>query len=191
MCFRGQRNPDIPFQGCDVRVDFRAFTVASTNGFLRVLKTNVTVKISPILVQRFNLEPKEVEVSAVWDTGAMATVICQRIANELGLIPITKRKVCTANSTRIANVYMVDILLPNRVYISSVEVTDMPDTLDCDMLIGMDIFRFGDASITNANKKTVFSFRVPPNYKHIDYTAEAARIREKRVRRRKHKAKKR
>ena len=42
---------------------------------------------------------------------------------------------------------------------------------DCDLLIGMDIIRFGDFSVTTNNGKTIFSFRTP-SIKHIDFVKE-------------------
>jgi hypothetical protein len=40
-----------------------------------------------------------------------------------------------------------------------------------DILIGMDIITLGDFAITNANHRTVVSFRIPPDTKHIDFVA--------------------
>ena len=40
-----------------------------------------------------------------------------------------------------------------------------------DALIGMDIIAAGDLAITNANGKTVVSYRIPPDAFHIDYVA--------------------
>jgi hypothetical protein len=39
-----------------------------------------------------------------------------------------------------------------------------------DVIIGMDILRHGDMAVTNSGGITVFSFRVPPDNKHIDFT---------------------
>jgi len=77
----------------------------------------------------------------------------------------------------------VDILLPNNVAIPNVHVTEALNLGEYDILIGMDIITIGDFSITNANKMTVFSFRIPPYYKHTDYVKEAGKIQTKKKRR--------
>ena len=41
------------------------------------------------------------------------------------------------------------------------------------MLIGMNVITIGDFSVSNVDKKTVFSFRIP-SVKRIDYVKEAA-----------------
>jgi len=43
---------------------------------------------------------------------------------------------------------------------------------DFDFIIGMNILRMGDMALTNANNKTVFSFRVPPAEAHINFVDE-------------------
>jgi len=42
-----------------------------------------------------------------------------------------------------------------------------------DIIIGMDILTQGDLAITNHDHRTVVSFRVPPDSKHIDYVLAA------------------
>ena len=48
----------------------------------------------------------------------------------------------------------------------------LADTYDIDVLIGMDVIKYGDFSITNTNGKTTFSFRTP-SIKEIDYLKES------------------
>jgi len=170
-------------------LDFKAFTLKSNNGYIRVLKTPILIRPAKILIDTYNVKYQELEINAIWDTGASRTVICEKIANKLSLISTTKTKVQTANGERISNVYTVDILLPNKISIEDIEVTDMPDIMGGEMLIGMDVINIGDFTITNADKKTVFSFRIPPNYKHIDYVADAKKIMDKRKRRHSHRKK--
>jgi hypothetical protein len=51
-------------------------------------------------------------------------------------------------------------------------VAEVPQlTGNADILIGMDIITIGDFSITNVDKKTVFTFRFP-SIKTIDYVEE-------------------
>lgn len=65
---------------------------------------------------------------------------------------------------------MVDILFPNRLLFQGISVMEFSGGQDFDVIIGMDILRTGDMAITNAQNHTVFSFRVPSDTKHIDFT---------------------
>ena len=69
----------------------------------------------------------------------------------------------------------MDFGLPNGVTIKNILVScaDLGD--DIDVLIGMDIIRHGDFSITNINNRTTFSFRTP-SIKEIDYVEESKNI---------------
>lgn len=108
---------------------------------------------------------------ALWDTGATASVITQKIVDELGLKPIGMTKVHTAShSDIIAEVYLVSIFLPNTVAIPNIKVTKGNIT-GHDMLIGMDIISQGDFAITYNEGKTTFSFRVPSSTE-IDFVQQ-------------------
>jgi hypothetical protein len=59
-----------------------------------------------------------------------------------------------------SNVYSVNLYLPNQVVIPKISVAEgIPN--NCDMLIGMDVIKFGDFAVTNYNGRTTFSFRMP------------------------------
>ena len=68
-----------------------------------------------------------------------------------------------------APLYYVDIILPGGLMSPNMEVTEFSGTQDFDFIIGMNILRQGDMSITNAGNKMYFSFRMPPDSLHIDY----------------------
>ncbi|MGI6475657.1 MAG: retropepsin-like aspartic protease [Candidatus Dojkabacteria bacterium] len=108
------------------------------------------------------------ELKAIWDTGASHTCITEKLAQELKLIPISKRDTNTAGGIKIVNVYIVDIQLPNKLIIPSIQVSavNLPNTADA--LIGMDIIGLGDFSVTNYQGNTVFSLRIP-SCREIDY----------------------
>ena len=129
------------------------------------------------------LEQRPARVSAVWDTGATGTAVSARIAQSLGLRPIAKTEARAVNATEIVNVYSIDVMLPNGVGILNVRAIEAQNLGEFDVLLGMDIIGLGDFAITNADNQTWFSFRVPPDIKHIDYTADAEAIRAKRERR--------
>ncbi len=73
--------------------------------------------------------------------------------------------------------FLVNIYLPNKVAITNARVTLGQQLPDADILIGMDVICRGDFAVTNAGGITKFSYR-NPSIEHIDYTAEAAALRE-------------
>lgn len=139
-------------------MNFSAFTISS-NGLLNTIKTNVEIKMND----------KVISVSAIWDTGATQTCISTHIVKELGLTAIGYETVHTANGITDVGQYIVDVVLPNRINVKGARVNEFTGGPSIDMLIGMDIISKGDLSITNANGKTVVSFRYPPDIYHIDY----------------------
>ena len=100
-----------------------------------------------------------VVVKAIWDTGAYGSVISPKVAQELGLIPVGVKPIQTANGTYEAYAYVVDMMLPNKLVIRGVEVSES-DLKVCDALIGMDIISMGDMKVTN-RPTTKFIFRIP------------------------------
>lgn len=101
----------------------------------------------------------------VWDTGATGSVITSDVVQSLGLVPTGIVTVQGVNSIVDVPTYLVDIVLPNNLRVSSVVVTE------CDIgsagadkvhgLIGMDIILMGDMSISNGEGKTLFTFAYP------------------------------
>ena len=148
---------------------FHAFTLKSHSGFLSMLKTD-TLVLSTVRDSNKALVPKLWR--GLWDTGASKSSITQRIVDDLSLIPVGNTNISTANGIVTVNTYFVDFGLPNGVTVKNVLVScaDLGD--DIDILIGMDIIRHGDFSITNVNGKTTFSFRTP-SMQEIDYVQEA------------------
>jgi hypothetical protein len=67
----------------------------------------------------------------------------------------------TASGVEDSETYMVNVGLPNQVGFMSVKVSKAKLGDAVDVLIGMDIITSGDFSITNQNRNTIFSFRVP------------------------------
>lgn len=110
----------------------------------------------------------KVIVNAIWDTGATHSCISSRLAKELKLVPNSKISTNTAAGLKISDIYTVDIELPNRVIIPSVQVAgiDLIDSVDA--LIGMDIISEGDFAVNSYNGTTSFSFRLPSCHK-VDY----------------------
>ena len=66
--------------------------------------------------------------------------------------------------------YLINVILPNRVGIGTLRVTEVAIS-QADVLIGMDVIRHGDLAISNYNGRTIFSFRVP-SIEEIDFVRE-------------------
>jgi hypothetical protein len=98
--------------------------------------------------------------NAVWDTGATHSVITSKIVQDLNLQPIGITIVHTANGPTHQKQYMVNYYLPNKVMIPMLRVTEAP-LYGIDILIGMDIISQGDFVVTNYQKKTTLTFRMP------------------------------
>jgi predicted aspartyl protease len=107
--------------------------------------------------------PRVFHFRALWDTGAMGSVISANVINLLGLTPVGRTKVFHANGESFVNVYLVNILLPNNVGFSTLTVTE-GILSSIDVLIGMDIISQGDFTITASLQKTRFSFQIPSTH---------------------------
>lgn len=107
--------------------------------------------------------------TAVWDTGAMTSVITPALAAKLGLHSLGIVKMQHANGESLVNTYMINLLLPNKMEVSTLLVMEGAMT-DADVLIGMDIITLCDFAITNKGGKTTFSFDIPSTRK-TDYQA--------------------
>lgn len=152
-------------------VPVRCLTVRS-NGVLRAIKTSVEFApafVPPAAAPASNQLKRFI---AIWDTGATASAISQRVVDACDLKPIGMAEVNTANGVAHANVYLVAMMLPSGVGFPSVKVT-LADLGADDCLIGMDIISRGDFAITNRGGRTVFSFRTP-SLQHIDFGARPA-----------------
>ena len=121
-------------------------------------------------IQKGIPHPTIKKFKAIWDTGAVSSVISTSVVSALNLKPTGKTRVLHANGDAIVNTYTVNILLPNNVAFPSLPVTEgiLGDT---DVLIGMDIISRGDFSITASQGKTKFSFQIPSTH-DVDYVKE-------------------
>ena len=117
--------------------------------------------------------PRTIEsFQAVWDTGATNTAIASSVVSKLKLAPISFTKVGTGGGQVDAPVYLINVVLPNNVILTNVQVTELPALANCDVLVGMDIITQGDFAITHMNGQTSFSFRMPPS-QHIDFVPDS------------------
>lgn len=112
---------------------------------------------------------KIVKTKCLVDTGCRGCAVRKEFArNTLGLVESHKSNSVTPYFTGDKPVYYVDLLFPNF-NLLKVPATEFDIGDGFDFIIGMKILRYGDMALTNANGKTVFSFRMPPSDRHIDF----------------------
>jgi len=138
-----------------------AFTTTNQD-ILNVLTSNVTV------ISSIDLNKPRLEANAVWDTGAMCSVISNAIANKLNLAPVSIKVIGTPSGIMDANMYVIDLLLPNGIEVKRLRVLGAYPS-SSDMLIGMDVISLGDFAVTNYLNQTTFSFQIPSKSR-IDFT---------------------
>jgi predicted aspartyl protease len=117
--------------------------------------------ITPAKVEPINNKQNNIEIKALWDTGATFSLITQEVAIKLNLKPISKIMMSTPSDKNVpSNVYLINLYLPNNTMFPNLQVAE--GVLNgCDMLIGMDVIINGDFAVTNNNGRTTFSFRMP------------------------------
>jgi Retroviral aspartyl protease. len=117
-----------------------------------------------------------IKIRALWDTGAMLSAITPEIAKKLKLVSTNRIKVNGIGSYCIADIVQVSIRLPNLVELKNARISVLNLVKDVDMLIGMDIIRLGDFSISNGAGKTLFTFAMPPFDDKIDLYEKAIAV---------------
>ena len=150
-------------------------------GLAVILNTTVGVSL-PFDPDSGQDHPEVKTFSAIWDTGASQSVITQGVINSLALYKIDDTIVHTAAGARKSGVYLINMLLPNKVGFSALRVTE-GIVSGFDVLIGMDVIKQGDLSITNKLQNTVMSFQVPSTHR-VDYVKEINRKKKNRFRKR-------
>ena len=148
---------------------YRAFTLSETE-IVRRLRTNVYI-FDKYLDQDLDGADKWI---GIWDTGATTACITKNVASKLGLIPTGTTLTSTAGGDTECNTYCIDIILPNNVAIKNLSVFEV-HLDDGDVLIGMDIIRHGDFTISNYNNQTKLSFRIP-SIQETDYVEDFKNI---------------
>ena len=155
---------------------FHAFTTKS-KGKLREIITDIEISLPFIENNIQNTDTRIFRTNALWDTGVTNCVVTTQTAKDLYLKPISVSKVLHAGGISLANVYLVNIYLPNNLVIPNVRVTECADNDGgFGAIIGMDIITLGDFAITNFEGNTTFSFRTPST-KTIDYIQEINELR--------------
>lgn len=109
------------------------------------------------------------DYKALWDTGATNCVITPKVVQELGLVPAGVSQNRHAGGVSNANIYYIDICLPNNIVIPQVRVSECADQAGrFDLIIGMDIISLGDFSISGQGNRRMVSFCMPSTFQ-LDY----------------------
>jgi len=145
-----------------------AFTI-EPGGLLESIITDVSVRQSEKLCQVTGLETDEIVVKALWATGANRSCVSVKTAKRLGLLKIDTSDTVGAGGVFYSFVHLVDIALPNKISVRNVRVTEFIDEGDFDIIIGMDIITCGDFAVSNYNRETIVSFRVPSQKPPVDF----------------------
>ena len=101
-----------------------------------------------------------VKTRALWDTGAVTSVIDKSLVKKLGLVPFDTGRAYTAQGFYDSSMYLLDVMLPNNIIVKGLRVGD-GEFQGFDMLLGMDVISLGDFHLTN-DGNTVFKFVIPP-----------------------------
>ena len=108
--------------------------------------------------------------NALWDTGAMLSVISPKVAEKLNLDIVDTIQITGINGESLAEVSVISIRFPNGAIIQDVRVAICNMSPENEMIIGMDVITQMDIAITNGGGQTQFSFAVPPFENRIDFS---------------------
>jgi len=146
----------------------RGFTLQSNSRFLAIeTRGAICEAYQP---DNSTPHPEVFDITMVWDTGSIKTVISQRLASLMHLYPFGKNLTYNSHGPIELPLYKVNLILPNGIEVYNLTV--QCDMLPCvDVLVGMDVISMTDFSITNNG--TIFSFQIPSTHHH-DYQLECA-----------------
>jgi predicted aspartyl protease len=150
-------------------IEHRVFTIGYEE---LVNEISTPVRLEPVYTTDKSLLGTQVEIEAIWDTGATMTCIKPSLRDRLKLHQSELVETITmsgiggdveADSTLVSIWLTSDFVLE----LCPVYVADFPGKEE--LLIGMDIITMGDFVICNAGGKTSCSFAVPPFSDRIDF----------------------
>jgi predicted aspartyl protease len=108
--------------------------------------------------------------NALWDTGAMVSVVSPEVAVKLKLDIVDTIQIVGINGESLAEVAVISIHFPNGAVIEDVRVAICSMSPGNEMIIGMDIITQMDIAITNGGGQTQLSFAIPPFENRIDFS---------------------
>jgi hypothetical protein len=141
----------------------KAFTVRLRAGLSTIIPIRLTINNSETGISA--------DFNAVLDTGATMSSISENVVNRLHFPTCGSVRVTSSSGTGLHNVYRVTFILPDAMMFSNITAPIFTSTPSIDVLIGMDIIRQGDLSLTqDTSGNTLVSFRVPSTQDAIDFT---------------------
>jgi len=110
--------------------------------------------------------------NALWDTGAMVSVVSPEIVRKLNLEIVDTVEIAGINGESLAEVTIISIHFPNGAVIEDIRVAICGMSPGNEMIIGMDVITQMDIAITNGGGQTQFSFAIPPFESRIDFSGK-------------------
>jgi hypothetical protein len=101
---------------------------------------------------------KSIAVEALWDTGAMISVISTQVMRDLKLVPMGTKYVRGVGGVLTVPIVLIAIELPRGVLKKDCTAVVADAAPNIDLIIGMDIITLGDFSLLSGNNHTLFSF---------------------------------
>jgi len=91
----------------------------------------------------------------LWDTGSTGTLISDKVVKELNLsIYRTGTAQYVDGTSHPSNTYICCLLIDNHTQLLRIEASNFKERPECDVIIGMDVIRYGKFLIEDEN----FSF---------------------------------
>jgi hypothetical protein len=153
-----------------VKIHPKSFTSKLSAPF-RLALSFVDVSTPKNSDQKLLQKPKISKCIALWDTGSFCCSISKDIVKKLKLVPVGMIKIQTITGDQNALVYLVDLVLTNKVLVQSLSVIEA-DVADIDVIIGLDVISMGDFAISRGYDDILFSFRIP-SCGPIDFTKKS------------------
>lgn len=139
---------------------FRAFTVKASGPMLSI-RFNIGIA-APVPGPEGIPDDQITSFVGIINTGQPTSQLNKKVAEKLNITPTVLRG---------HEVYLVDIYLPNRIRFSGVPMLPVEDP-NKECVLGMDVLACGDLAISNVDRKTTFSFRVPSG-RVVDFVEES------------------
>jgi hypothetical protein len=107
--------------------------------------------------------------NALWDTGAMLSVISPKVVSKLQLDTLDVIEIAGITGESFVNTAIISIRFPNGVVIQDIRAAICDMSPGNELIIGMDVISQTDFAITNGGVQTQFSFAIPPFKDKIDF----------------------
>jgi len=108
--------------------------------------------------------------NALWDTGAMVSVVSPEVVAKLKLDIVDTIQIAGITGESLAKMAVISIHFPNGAVIEDVRVAICGMSPGNEMIIGMDVITRMDIAITNGGGQTQLSFAIPPFENRIDFS---------------------